>query len=639
MSRRGRSRRAAHLAARDSHVRTLVSLALSASPFTLVGLVVLTLVGGLSPAASASAAKAFVDAVGDQATAGELAPVGLAVGALLVAGYVLPACSNFLSQRLDRSMRYEVNRRLFEKIGADVGIARLERPEHQDRIEFACYAGEAAPQQVLSGGLTVGQSVISAISLLGLIASVEPLAALVALVGAGPLLLAELHLSRRRVQVMETRSALDRRRGFYRALLMQPQAAKELRLFGLGGFFRDRMLADLRTGNELERGLDRTTLKVQTALAGLAGLLAFGCIAMAVRAVAAGQLTPGELTAFLAAFTGLTGAFSGIVNQAIQLREGIVLLDRFADLVTEPEPELDAPPPRGAAVGRLQQGIGFEDVWFRYGSRLPWVLQGVDLALPADTSVALVGVNGAGKSTLVKLLGGAYTPTSGRITIDGHDLAELDLEALRERIAAVFQDYMCYDLTARENVAVGDLRRMGDPAAVRWAAMTAGIHDDIEALPAGYQTMLSRIMWGAFADEEAAKTNVVLSGGQWQRLALARMFFRGDRDLVILDEPSAGLDAEAEHAVHETVHRYLHGRVRLLISHRLAAVRAADTICVLDGGRIAETGTHDQLMTTGGRYAELFTLQASGYQDDRVDHLDDLDHQPLGEPFLPARLA
>jgi ATP-binding cassette subfamily B protein len=376
------------------------------------------------------------------------------------------------------------------------------------------------------------------------------------------------------------------------------------------------MLDDLRAGNDLEAGLDRTTLKVQGGLAGIAGLLALGCIALAVRAVLAGTLTAGELTAFLAAFTGLTGAFSGIVSQAIQLHEGTVLLTRFADVVTEPE--MQGPPPRVGAVPTLARGITFEGVWFRYGTRLPWVLQGVDLTIPAGSSLALVGLNGAGKSTLVKLLCRLYEPTRGRICWDGVDVRDLDPAALRDRIAAVFQDYMCYDLTAHENVAVGDLRRLGDADRIRWAATTAGIHDDLAALPAGYDTMLSRILWGAFADEEAAEINVVLSGGQWQRLALARMFLRGDRDVVILDEPSAGLDAAAEHAVHQTVHRHLHGRARLLISHRLAAVRAADTICVLDGGRIAERGTHDALMSSGGRYAELFTLQASGYQDDRV---------------------
>jgi ATP-binding cassette subfamily B protein len=613
---RGRGHAGIHLRARESHLRTLAGLALTASPATLATLVALTVVGGLLPVVSASAAKAFIDAVVADATADRLVPIGAVVGAVLVAGYLLPALSTFLSQRLNRSMRYEVNRRLFERVTADVGIARLERPEHQDQVEFACFAGESAPQQVLTGGLAVGQSVVSAVALLGLIASVEPLAAAVALVGAGPLILAELHLSRRRVRMMETRSALDRRRGFYRSLLMAPQAAKEIRLFGLGDFFRGRMLDDLRAGNDLEAGLDRTTLKVQGALAGIAGLLALGCIALAVRSVLAGNLTAGELTAFLAAFTGLTGAFSGIVSQAIQLHEGTVLLTRFADVVTEPE--MQGPAPRVGAFPALARGITFEGVWFRYGTRLPWVLQGVDLTIPAGSSLALVGLNGAGKSTLVKLLCRLYEPTRGRICWDGVDVRDLDPAALRDRIAAVFQDYMCYDLTAHENVAVGDLRRLGDADRIRRAAVTAGIHDDLAALPSGYDTMLSRILWGAFADEEAAETNVVLSGGQWQRLALARMFLRGDRDVVILDEPSAGLDAAAEHAVHQTVHRHLHGRARLLISHRLAAVRAADTICVLDGGRIAEQGSHDALMSSGGRYAELFTLQASGYQDDRV---------------------
>lgn len=600
-----------------SHLRSAVSLALASDPIAVVCLLVLTLLSGMLPASGAWIAKDFVDtALRDPQTI-ELMLVGAAIGGVLAAGYVLLEFSRYLTRRLTRKMAYEVNRQLFKKINADPGLARLEQPEYQDRIEFACQAGEMAPQQLLLAGLATGRSLVSAVGLVAVIASVDLAAGLIALIGAGPLLLAELHLSRRRIKVMETQAALDRRRSFYRVLLLQPEAAKEIRLFGLGDFFHRRMLNDLRTGHALEESLDRTTLWVQSLLAGLAGLLALGCVALAVRAALAGQLTAGELTAFLTAFTGLTAAVGGVVNQTIQVREGIVLLGRFEELLREADPQ----PIRAvtSTVPSLEQGITMEGVWFRYGDDLPWVLRGVDLAIPAGESVALVGLNGAGKSTLVKLLCRLYEPTHGRIRWDGVDLRDIDPAALRRRIAAVFQDYMCYDLTAHENIAVGDLAAMNDPIEIRRAATLAGIHHDLQQLPAGYNTMLSRVQWAVMDDPEATRANVALSGGQWQRLALARMFLRGSRDLVILDEPSAGLDAVAEYAIHMTVQQQLRGRARLLISHRLAAVRTADTICVLDGGRIVESGSHNTLMSADGKYAELFTLQASGYQDGRVD--------------------
>jgi ATP-binding cassette, subfamily B, bacterial len=588
---------------------------MASDPASVTGLIVLTLLAGLVPAASAWSAKQFVDtAVGGGAVA-DLMPVGAAVGGALVAGYVLPELSNYLMRRLARTMAFEVNRKLFEKINADPGLARLERPDYQDRIAFACHAGEMAPQQLLAAALATGRSTVSAAGLIAIITAVDPAVGLIALAGAGPLLVAELHLSRRRIKVMETRTALDRRRGFYQALLQQPRAAKEIRLFGLGSFFHHRMLSDLRTGNALEEALDRTTLRVQTLLAGLAGLLALACIALAVRAALAGRLTAGELTAFLTAFTGLTAAVAGTVNQTMHLREGAVLLGRFQEFLTEPDPHPTRPVI--SAVPQLRRGITVEGVWFRYADDLPWVLLGVNLAIPTGGSIALVGLNGAGKSTLVKLLCRLYEPTWGRICWDGIDIRDLEPAALRQRIAAVFQDYMCYDLTAHENVGLGDLGRMSDLLAVQRAAWVAGVHDELARLPAGYNTMLSRVLWST-VDEPDRQANAALSGGQWQRVALARMFLRGDRDLVILDEPSAGLDAAAEHMIHQTVHQNLRGRARLLISHRLAAVRAADTIYVLDDGQIVEAGSHAALMSSRGRYAELFTLQASGYQDDRV---------------------
>jgi ATP-binding cassette subfamily B protein len=232
-------------------------------------------------------------------------------------------------------------------------------------------------------------------------------------------------------------------------------------------------------------------------------------------------------------------------------------------------------------------------------------------------AVALVGRNGSGKSTLVKLLCRFYDPTRGVIRWDGTDIRDVPVDELRARIGAVFQDYMSYDFSAEDNIAVGDLTSMGEADRIALAARRAGMHDTVTALPRGYQTLLTRAFVSQ-SDKDDPQTGVVLSGGQWQRLALARAFLRDERDLMILDEPSAGLDAEAEHDVHTRLREIRSGRTSLLISHRLGAVRDADLIIVLADGVVGEQGSHAELLAAEGVYARLFTLQAAGYRGDPV---------------------
>ena len=278
---------------------------------------------------------------------------------------------------------------------------------------------------------------------------------------------------------------------------------------------------------------------------------------------------------------------------------------------------VNAPPdlPQASSPVRtpaLRAGIELRDVWFRYADDLPWVLRGVNLTIAAGTSTALVGRNGTGKSTIVKLLCRLYDPTRGAVLWDGVDLRELDIAALRERCAVLFQDFMAYDLTAAENIAVGDLSQVDDGAAIEAAALRAGAHETLTGLPDGYRTMLTRTYFGE-QDREDPADRRVLSGGQWQRVALARTILRRRRDLLILDEPSSGLDAQAEAEVHRQITAYRRGGTSVLVSHRLGAVRAADTIVVLSDGRVVEQGPHRQLLDDGGLYADLFTLQAEGY--------------------------
>lgn len=301
-----------------------------------------------------------------------------------------------------------------------------------------------------------------------------------------------------------------------------------------------------------------------------------------------------------------------MISSAGRTHEAMLLFGHYRHVV-EAEPDLALPRGRPRTVRPLREGVELRDVWFRYGDDLPWVLQGVSLTIPAGGAAALVGANGAGKSTLVKLLCRFYDPTRGAVLWDGVDLRELPVEELRRRIGGIFQDYVCYDLTAADNIGLGDPAALGDRDRIVDAARRAGVHEALAALPRGYDTMLSRAFDTAAHDDPG--TGVVLSGGQWQRVALARALLRDRTDLLILDEPSAGLDAEAEAELHRLLREHRAGRTGLLISHRLSTVRDADTIVVLSGGRVAEEGPHDALMDAGGLYARLFRLQASGYRE------------------------
>jgi ATP-binding cassette subfamily B protein len=274
-------------------------------------------------------------------------------------------------------------------------------------------------------------------------------------------------------------------------------------------------------------------------------------------------------------------------------------LHRFlARAPAEPEPSGD-----GAGLRRSFEELVVDDVHFRYPESEGEALRGVSLRIRAGEVVALVGENGSGKTTLAKLLSALFTPTGGRILWDGEDVRSLDRRALRRQIGVIFQDFVRYQLTARENIGFGRAEAVDDVEAIAEAARQAGADHYLEGLPEGYETMLGKEFTGGYD----------LSIGQWQRIALARAFFRRAQ-LLVLDEPTASLDARAENELFEYVQALAHGRSVLLISHRFSTVKSADRIYVLHEGEIVEEGTHDELVANGGRYAELFELQASAYR-------------------------
>jgi ATP-binding cassette subfamily B protein len=393
----------------------------------------------------------------------------------------------------------------------------------------------------------------------------------------------------------------DRERVYLASLLSERDAAKEVRATDLAGFLRarhDRLYA------ERIAELDEVTRR-QLRWALLAGVAGMGIVAGTVAVLVALALGDHLSLATAAAAGGAMIVFgqrvsAGGMSSQMLLESALFVEDylTFAAMAPPAGTTVSPPPAARAAEGP----VAAEEVWFTYpGSERP-ALRGASVRIEPGEVVALVGANGSGKTTLAKLMGGLYVPDRGRVLLHGADTAVADRAALRRDVAIVFQDFLRYWLPVRDNIAMGRHERFGDDAGVVEAARRAGAHADLAALPDGYETRLGPVFAGG-AD---------LSVGQWQKIAIARLFFR-DAPFVILDEPTAALDARAEHDLFARIEELLEGRSVLLISHRFSTVREADRIYVLDAGEVIEAGDHDELMALGGRYAEMFTLQAAAY--------------------------
>jgi len=416
-----------------------------------------------------------------------------------------------------------------------------------------------------------------------------------------PSFVVQTRYSKLNFRLLTWRAPESRKMNYLEHLLTVDHSAKEIKLFGLGEpllqRYQDYFWKFYREDEHLARR--RSLISVFWGL--LASASFYGAYAWIVWRTVSGTITIGAMTFYLTLFRQSQGTFQGMFYNAGQLFEsGLFLENLFGFLGLTPQMITG----QGRTVPRpIAQGIEFRNVSFRYPDREDYALRNVSLTVLPGEKVALVGANGAGKTTLIKLLTRLYDPTEGEILLDGVDLREYDLTDLRECIGVIFQDFVRYQVSARENIGFGQIDQLANEARIISASERGGADEVVAKLPNGYDTVLGR--WF----EKGAE----LSGGQWQKIALGRAFMR-DSEVLVLDEPTAALDAEREYEIFQRFRELTAGRIAFLISHRFSTVRMADRIIVIDGGRVSELGTHHELLELDGTYARLFNMQAEGYR-------------------------
>lgn len=586
-----------------TNVRRAVGLAWRLERSLTVQYVAVSAVSALLPVAIAYVGKLIVDGVVASMSAPDhpLGPpltwVAVELG-LILGSHASGQYSGLLAQLLRARLALHVDRIIFDK-ALTLSIRHFEDPAFMDTLERARKESSWRPLEMITHGLRLAKDVTTLVGFGALLAQFSPWAVL-ALALAGLPFFAETRYAAEQYVMKSKRTPRERQAHYLTQLLTSDWHAKEVKLFALGPWLlsRHRALHEEFYREDRNFALRRG---IAVTLLGAASVGVFyGIYVLVVAEAAVGAITLGSMTLYLTVFRqGQTSFQSAMTSIARAYEDNLYINNLFEYLGIES----DDVPRRGPEHHEDGEApsLSFEHVSFRYpGSDRP-CLEDVSFTVAPGETVALVGPNGAGKTTLVKLLVGLYDLSEGSIKIGDRDVREIDKGELRARVGVVFQDFVHYHFTAADNVGIGWLPSRADRAAVERAAEDAGAAEVIESLPGGYESMLGR--W--FGGEQ-------LSVGQWQRMALARAFMRRSR-VLILDEPTASIDAEGEHEIFERFRELERDSTAILITHRFSTVRMADRIVVLEGGRVADIGTHDELMARGGLYKRMFDLQAEGY--------------------------
>ena len=580
-------------------------LAWDASPREFCIVVALSIFAAVLPPAAVWLGSRLVGqvarAVTEPVAFSSFAPLVVALGLVAAAEHALGTIRYQRQDLFAWSVEIHATRRFLER-AATVDVGHFDNSDWHDRMARAKRDVGWRPFQLTWSVIGLGSSTVTVLGMLGILLTLHPVLVALSLASVLPGVLVGRRINKEKYEFWFTTTPDEREKDYIGDLLSGIGTVREIRAFGIGRHFLDRhsqiVGKQFRKLQRLYSRAGRFALSsgVVTGVA-LAAAYAF----VAVRG-SRGTLAAGDLAALIGAFAAVTSQVGLISGSLLSLDQHAQFLDDYFSFL-EIEPLVAAPASPTPIPARLDGGIVFENVRFSYPRTADEALSGVDIEIRPGELVAFVGENGAGKTTIIKLLLRFYDPDAGAIRIGGVDLRDVDPDVLRTRTGVLFQDFTNYQLSLRENVTLGRVDRASADVNVVSALESARAGWLMRKLPKGLDSNVGRLFEGGQD----------LSGGEWQRLALARLIYR-QADVWILDEPTSNLDPEAEAAIFSELKDQLHGRMGIVISHRFSTVRVADRIYVIQDGRVIESGSHDELVAAGGRYAELFELQAAGYR-------------------------